>query len=68
MDGPANLDEWASDAERLYELARELLPQTPRVELTVSRKLADQAVDAWHRDDDPVAPVQETDAHRTIRH
>jgi len=67
VDEPANFDGWASDAERLYELAQELLPQTPRVELTVSRTLADRAVAAWHRDEDLADLENETDAQRTIR-
>jgi hypothetical protein len=67
VDAPANFDEWASDAAQLYDLAQELLPQTPRVELTISRTLADRAVSAWHRDEVLADLDDETDAQRTIR-
>jgi hypothetical protein len=67
VDASANFDEWESDAELLYELAQELLPQTPRVELSISRRLADRAVDAWHRDEAAAELEHETDAQRTVR-
>jgi hypothetical protein len=67
VETATNYEDWASDAEQLYELVQVLLPQTPRVELSVPRALADRAVDAWHRDEIAGDLHDETDAERTVR-
>jgi hypothetical protein len=63
-----NSEVWAADAKRLYQVAQELLPQSPLVELRVPRRLADAAVAAWHREDATGEPAQETGEQQGIRH
>ena len=62
-----NYQDWAIDAEQLHELARELYPQTPQVELRISRRLADKAVAAWLREEEPGDLSEETFEQRTVR-
>jgi hypothetical protein len=62
-----NYQDWASDAERLHELAQVLLPQTPKVEVRVSRVLADEAVAAWQREDVPGKASRETEEQKAVR-
>lgn len=67
MGTPVNYEEWESDAEQLHQLAQVLLPQTPRVELTVPRTLADRAVAVWQREEHAGDLESETDAQRAVR-
>ncbi len=62
-----NYDDWAADTQQLYELAQELCPQSPLIELRVSRQLADKAVAAWHREDEPGELPHETSHQRSTR-
>lgn len=63
-----NYEDWATDAEQLHLLARELYPQTPKVEVRISRRLADKAVAAWQRDDGEGDLPDESPDQRAIRH
>lgn len=62
-----NYEDWAADAGALHELAQQLLPQTPKVQVRLPRELADRAVSAWQRDEDPGNLPQETAEQRSIR-
>jgi len=62
-----NYEDWAADSEKLHELAQELLPQTPTVELRISRSLADVAVAAWQREEEPGELPPETDEQTAVR-
>jgi hypothetical protein len=62
-----NYEDWAADAGVLYELAQQLRPQTPKIQVRLPRELADRAVAAWQRDEDPGNLAQETDEQRSIR-
>jgi hypothetical protein len=62
-----NYDVWAADAEKLHALAQELLPQTPTVEIRISRTFADDALAAWQREEEPGDLPQETDEQRIVR-
>ena len=59
---------WATDSQELHELARELYPQTPKVEVRVPRQLADKAVAAWQREDDASDLPEESPERRAVRH
>jgi hypothetical protein len=48
-----NYEDWAEDAGVLHELAQQLLPQSPKVQVRLHREAADRAVAAWQRDEDP---------------
>lgn len=63
-----NYEDWAADAEQLHQLARELYPQTPKVEVRIPRRLADKAVAAWQREGDAGDLRDETPEQRAIRH
>jgi hypothetical protein len=62
-----NHEDWVADAATLHELAQELLPQSPKVQLRLPRALADRAVAVRQRDEEPVNLPQETDEQRSIR-
>ena len=62
-----NYEDWAEVAEKLHALAQKLLPQSPKVELRIPRVLADEAVAAWQRDEDPGELSEETDDQRSFR-
>ncbi len=62
-----NYEVWAADAGVLHELAQQLPPQTPKIQVRLPRQLADRAVAAWQRDEDPDNLAQETDEQRSIR-
>jgi hypothetical protein len=63
-----NYEDWEADAGTLYELAQRLLPQIPMVQVRLPRVLADRAVAAWERDEEPGMLTQESDEQRTTRH
>jgi len=62
-----NYEDWAADAGTLHELAQELLPQSPKVQVRLPRVFADRAVAAWQRDEDLGDLSRETDRQRSIR-
>jgi hypothetical protein len=62
-----NYEDWAADATMLHELAQELPAQTPRVEVRIPRPLADDAVAAWQREEEPGELPGETDEQRAVR-
>jgi hypothetical protein len=62
-----NYEDWAADAGALHELAQQLLPQSPKVQVRLPRELADRAVAAWQREEDPGNLRQETAEERTLR-
>jgi hypothetical protein len=65
MDG--NYREWTAEVGTLHDVAQELLFQTPKVPARLPRTLADRAVAAWQRDEEPGEVSQETDEQRSIR-
>jgi hypothetical protein len=67
VDIDRNYEDWAADAEKLHELAQELLPQVPRVEIRIFRSLADEAVAAWQREEETGGLPQETNAQKAVR-
>ncbi len=62
-----NYEDWAQDADALHELAQQLLPQSPKVQVRLPREVADRAVAAWQRYEDPGTLPRETDEQRSIR-
>jgi hypothetical protein len=62
-----NYEDWEADARALYELAQQLLPQSPKVQVRLRRDLADRAVAAWQRDEVPGTLPRETPEQRSIR-
>jgi hypothetical protein len=62
-----NYEDWTADARKLHEFAQELLAQTPTIEVRISRPLADDAVAAWQREEEPGELPQETDKESTVR-
>jgi hypothetical protein len=62
-----NYDDWAADAGALYELAQQLLPQSPKIQVRLHRHLADRAVAAWRRDDESGTLPPGTPERRCIR-
>lgn len=62
-----NYEEWAADAGVLHELAQQLPPQSPKVQVRLTRELADRAVAAWERDEDTAISLRETAEQRSIR-
>ena len=62
-----NYEDWAADAGTLHELAQEFLPQSPKVQMWLPRVLADRAVTAWQRVEEPGNLSPETYERRSIR-
>jgi hypothetical protein len=62
-----NCQDWAADAQKLYEVAQELLPQMTLIEVRITRNIADEAVAAWRREEDPGELTNETDEQRSLR-
>jgi hypothetical protein len=62
-----NYEDWVADAGTLHELAQEFLPQSPKVQVRLPRDLADRAVTAWQRDEEPGNLPRETAEQRSIR-
>lgn len=67
VDMEKNYEDWAADAGALHELAQQLLPQSPKVQVHLPGEVADRAVAAWQRDEDPGNLPQETAEQRSIR-
>ena len=68
MGSETDYENWATDAERLHELGRELSSQVTTVEVRVSRSLADKAVAAWQREPETDELPEETPEQRAVRH
>jgi hypothetical protein len=63
-ESPAQLH-YRQDANVAAEIGRALAGQLPSTTVRIPVELADQAVRAWHRDDQETAP--ETDEQRIMR-
>ena len=61
-----NYEEWAADAGAFHQLAQQLLPQSPMVRVRLPRSLADRAVAAWQRDEEPGKLAVETAEQRSV--
>lgn len=60
---------WAKEAALLAQVGQQLFDQPTRVQVRIPRRLADEAVEAWRRDDDDDSPLPaETPAQRETRH
>ena len=63
-----NSTHWLRDESVLAEIGAELFGQSTGIEVRLPRRLADTAVEAWHREDGEASGGTESEQDRVTRH